>query len=140
MSSAMSRHSALEQDIELPGTVAASSLLVVVGSCLEQDKHLPSRIDLKVVHEVKQLLTGFGQVINTSPKSLVLINLVFSLADNFSMMEVEVPPFLGITFTVSTALSGISFWPSGFVTLLMGAADRARRANWRNGLESHWSG
>lgn len=88
---------------------------MVVGSCLEQDKHLPSGIGLKVVHEVKQLQTGFGQVINTSHKSLVLINLVFSLVDDFSIMEVEVKPFLGITFTVSTALLGISFWPSGFV-------------------------
>ena len=51
----------------------------MVGSCLEQDKHLPSGVGLKVVHEAKQLHTGFGQVINTSHTSLVLINLVFSL-------------------------------------------------------------
>ena len=32
-----------------------------------------------------------------------------------TVLTLTVKPFLGITFTVSTALSGISFWPSGFV-------------------------
>lgn len=76
-------------------------------------------IALKLLHEAKQLQTDHGQVIITAAfvddiLSLILFNLVFSLADGFSIMEVVVKPVLGITFMIVTALLGISFWPSLF--------------------------
>lgn len=79
-------------------------------------------IALKLLHEARQLQTDHGQIIITAAfvddiLSLILFNLVFSLADGFDLMNVVIKPVLGVVFMILAASLGKSFWPWVFAKI-----------------------